>query len=111
MASTVWLLGMLIGVKRFKEAMIREAQEEAVIELRGSNLSLLLTMHRKADDERLSLFFGASNWTGEPQNMEPNKCDDMSWFPENELPPNTVPYIAAAIEACQKDQKYSEFGW
>ena len=103
--------GHVDGGETFKEAMIREAQEEAGIELRGSDLSLLLTMHRKADDERLSLFFGASNWMGEPQNMEPNKCDDMLWFPENELPPNTVPYIAAAIEACQQDRQYSEFGW
>lgn len=103
--------GHVDGGETFKEAMIREAQEEAGIELQAEGFNLILTMHRKAADERLSLFFEARNWTGEPENMEPNKCDDLSWFPENELPSNTVPYIAAAVRACQEGHGYFEFGW
>lgn len=103
--------GHVDGGETFKEAMIREAREEVGIVIDVDDLALALTMHRKASDERLSLFFEARKWTGKPQNMEPNKCDDLSWFQEHELPPNTAPYIAAAIKACQQNQHYSEFGW
>ena len=54
-------------------------------------------MHRLDDREQLDFFFEPAAWTGEPQNMEPGKCDDLSWFPLDALPDNTIPYIREAI--------------
>ena len=81
------------------------------------------------DHERIDLFFTVKNWQGEKRtsslrsenlvssqgseikNMEPEKCDDLSWFPLNDLPKNTIPYIRKAIECYKEGISYCEFGW
>lgn len=91
------IAGHVDGNETFRRTMLRETREEAGLTLAENQLQLALIMHRKAQDERLSLFFTAQNWTGEPGNQELEKCDDMSWFALETLLPNTVPYIAAAL--------------
>ncbi|MFZ5341998.1 MAG: hypothetical protein ACOZBL_05870 [Patescibacteria group bacterium] len=41
--------------------------------------------------------------------MEPEKCDDLSWFEINSLPTNIVPHIKHAIECIDQKILYSEF--
>jgi 8-oxo-dGTP pyrophosphatase MutT (NUDIX family) len=66
--------GHLDGGETAREAMVREAAEEAGIVVRAGD-----------------------RWHGEPRNMEPNKCDDLKWFPLPSLPENTVPYVRSVI--------------
>ena len=72
-------------------------------------------MHRDSGEaeigNRIDVFFTAEKWTGEAKNMEPNKCDDMSWFDLNNLPDNIIPYEKYALECINKKIFYSEFGW
>ena len=103
--------GHVDGGETFAAAMVREAWEEAGLELVGSQLELMHTMHRLSDTERLSLFFRAVEWQGEPRNVEPHKCDDLSWFNRHTLPENMVPYIRAALGYFEQGKPYSEFGW
>lgn len=103
--------GHVDGGETFAAAMAREAWEEAGLQLAGSQLELVHTMHRLSDTERLSLFFRASDWQGEPRNVEPHKCDDLSWFKRQALPDNMVPYIRAALRHYDQGKPYSEFGW
>jgi 8-oxo-dGTP diphosphatase len=100
------------GNETMTKAMIREAREEAGLILDSNNLELAITMHRWCGDhERIDLFFTAKKWQGEITNMEPDKCDDLSWFPLNKLPENIIPYIKAAINSYLKGERYCEFGW
>jgi ADP-ribose pyrophosphatase YjhB (NUDIX family) len=92
-------------------AMIREAREEAGLELAPTDLRLVHVVHRLSDSERLSLFFTADRWRGEPRNLEPDKCDDLRWFAVGELPPNMVPYVRQAIGHIHEGRAYSESGW
>ncbi|MSP81394.1 MAG: NUDIX domain-containing protein [Alphaproteobacteria bacterium] len=92
-------------------AMVREAAEEAGIELDPVDLRLVHLVHRKSDSERLSLFFTTERWLGEPRNREPDKCDDLGWFARDALPRNMVPYVRQALGLIERGVTYSEFGW
>lgn len=97
--------------ERMSDGTRREIAEEIGLAFSRHDLKLVHVMHRKEDDIRMDFFFVVEDWKGEPENKEPEKCDDLSWFPMNKLPNNTIPYIAAAIEAYQRGEFYSEFGW
>lgn len=92
-------------------ALVREAKEEAGILINPQDVHLVHTHHRMALDERMELFFSTNTWKGEIVNLEPEKCSDLSWFPLNNLPPNTIPYIKHVLEAVERGEIYSEFGW
>lgn len=104
--------GHLDGGETLTEAMVREAKEEVDVVVKREELELKHTMHRKASNhERVDFFFTAKNWQGEPKIMEPHKCDDLKWFPVNDLPQNIIPCVRQAIELILSDKFYSEFGW
>jgi ADP-ribose pyrophosphatase YjhB (NUDIX family) len=90
-------------------ATVREAREESGVEIDPKDLVLKHTMHRRQDDERIDFFFEATKWQGELKNMELGKCDDLSWFPLDNLPDNTIPYIRQAIEGYKNSVFYSEY--
>jgi ADP-ribose pyrophosphatase YjhB (NUDIX family) len=97
------------GNETARVATAREAKEEAGVDVKPEELKLAHCMHRLQEDERVDFFFVADKWEGEPKNMEPEKCDDLSWFPLDNLPPNTIPYIKQALESYQQGIYYSEW--
>jgi len=103
--------GHVDGNETAREAMAREALEEAGLQLAPEALRLCHVMHRRSTAERVSFFFTAEHWQGEPQNREPHKCSELAWYPLAHLPPNVIPYIRHAIGCMQRGEVYSEFGW
>lgn len=104
--------GHMEGEETVREAMAREAREEAGVELDLDGTKLALTMHRWCGDhERVDFFLTADAWTGEFRNMEPERCDDLQWFPADALPENTIDYIADAIAGVRNGTAYLEHGW
>lgn len=99
--------------ENFTQTIIREAKEEAGVIVTEEELKAVHVLHRLNPHERtyVDVFFITEKWSGEPENKEPEKCDDLSWFPLTNLPENTVPYIRQAIEHYLKKVHYSEFGW
>ncbi len=97
----------------FTKALIREIKEEIGITLKPQNLEVIHVMHRKSEmeEERIDTFFIAHKWKNEIQNMEPHKCDDLSWFPLNNLPDNTINYIRFVFKQIKNKIFYSEYGW
>lgn len=89
----------------------REIKEEIGVILLPQDILLVHVMHRKDKDIRVDFFFAVDKWNTEPKNMEPNKCNDLQWFPIDDLPQNTIPYIKVAIENYRDNKFYAEFGW
>lgn len=104
--------GHVDGGETARQAMSREAFEEAGLTIAPAELRLAHVIHRMgSDDERVSFFFSPARWRGEPVNREPHKCSELAWFALEALPANMVPYVRHAIERAQCGEPYSEYGW
>ena len=104
--------GHLDGGETAREGGAREIREEIGVEINPQNMMVVHVMHRKATyDERIDFFMVASDYSGEITNMEPHKCDDLQFFPLDNLPENVVDYVKVAIENYRNGITYSEYGW
>ncbi len=93
------------------QGMIREVREEVGVHLMPQQIRVVHVMNRKSEDERVDFFFVVENWDGEIVNAEPDKCDDLRWFPQTALPSNLIPYVRRGWENYRAGIFYSEFGW
>lgn len=94
------------------ECMIREAHEEAGIRIFPDQLELVHIMHRIEDgEERYDFFFIAHSYEGTPENLEPEKCEELAWFTQDALPQETIPYVRYFVDMMRKGIFYSEYGW
>ena len=106
------IAGHLDGGESVTMAIIREAKEESDIELSSEDLQVVHTMHRNSEDrEYVDFYLVAKKWKGEPKIMETDKCDELAWFPFNDLPTNIIPCVRDALLAYRKGVTFSEWGW
>ena len=104
--------GHIDGGEDVYTAMIREANEEAGINILLENLDVVQVMHRKkADEERIDYFFKCNKWNGNIKIMEPDKCDELIWVELDNLPHNMVDYVRAAINNYKNKITFSIYGW
>jgi 8-oxo-dGTP pyrophosphatase MutT (NUDIX family) len=102
-------------------AAAREALEEVGLALSARDLEVVHVMHRAGDvlpdgahppdEERIDFFLAVAAWEGEPDNAEPDKCDDLRWCTLDALPGNVVHYVRHALACVAAGVRYSEFGW
>lgn len=91
---------------------VREAMEEIGVTVRPEDLKLVHTCSRvSTENERVDLFFEVSTWSGEIQNKEPEKCDDLTFFSLDALPDTMIPFVRDILLAVRDGVAYSEFGW
>ena len=93
------------------QAAIREAHEEIGVRLEPQDVEVVHVMNRKSEDERIDFFLLVRHWAGEIANREPDKCDDLAWYPVASLPGNMIPYVRQALLNYQNGMLFSEFGW
>lgn len=103
--------GHLDGDEPVRQAGVREAHEEIGVQLDPCDLIFAGVFHRRSDDERVDFFFHVKKWSGEPVNVEPEKCDRLLWVSLDDLPENTVPYVRQAILNFRSGIFFDEFGW
>ena len=105
------IAGHLDGGEEIIAAMIREAHEEAGIRLAPETTRVVGVMHRNASDERVDFFLTSDRWTGTLHICEPDRCDELAWYPLARLPENMVPYVRRALENYRADRWFDSFGW
>jgi 8-oxo-dGTP pyrophosphatase MutT (NUDIX family) len=103
--------GHLDGGETIKAAARREAWEEAGIRIVPQDLHVVGVMHRRSDDERIDFFLVAERWQGAVSNCEPDKCDQLDWFPVDDLPENVIPYVRRAWRNYRQGVWFDSFGW
>ncbi|HEY6736395.1 MAG TPA: NUDIX domain-containing protein [Candidatus Saccharimonadia bacterium] len=105
--------GHLDGDERATTATVREAKEEAGITVDPADLTLVHTCHRLTrndpGEERLDLYFECRRWQGTIRIAEPDKCDDLGWFPLAQPPANTIPIVHLCLQDIQAGRMYSEY--
>lgn len=89
------------------QAVVRESREEIGIELDEYDLELLVLLHPYYDDY-LNVFFKTKKYTGTPQIMEKNKCDDLRWFNINDLPDTIMPRMRNIISCIKNGISYDD---
>lgn len=95
-----------------REALAREAKEEAGIHVEPADLSLVHVLHRhklKKDETLLVLYFRAARFHGEPESLEPKKFQDVAWFSVKNLPEDVSKPTQHVLTCIQKGIIYSEF--
>lgn len=98
------------------EGALRESAEEIGSIIKKEDMRFVLSQHRICDDSsnphaRIGFYFSPTQWEGDPQNLEPEKCDDVRWFPLQALPQNMVEHTKEALLAVMHGKKYHEHGW
>lgn len=89
------------------DAAVREAREEAGIEVRPQDLRPLTTLHRyevggPAVEQRCDFFFEVTRWSGVPTVREPEKSAGLGWYPLNALPDDVVPHERLVLDGLRR---------
>ena len=95
---------------------VREAKEEAGVDISPDKIIFVHTAHRHAETgdgfmDWVDVYFEASEWTGEPYNAEVEKSERLDWVNIKDLPENIVPHQLDALQHIAKNISYSEYGW
>jgi 8-oxo-dGTP pyrophosphatase MutT (NUDIX family) len=104
------LSGKVNHGESYLRAAVREAKEEAGIDIKPSGLKHVLTVHRKSDLLWVDVCFEATKWRGEAYNAEPDKHAELVWLDPNDLPDNVVPPIRFYLEQIAAGNHYAEYG-
>lgn len=102
--------GHVDGGETIEDAVKREILEESGIKI-NHQLHPAHVMHRivSPTEERIDYFFVITDWQGDPENCEPEKCAQLIWADLDDLPENVVPYIRFAVDQVFKENYFSEF--
>lgn len=95
-----------------REALAREAQEEAGIHVEPHDLRLVHVLHRhklKKDETLLVLYFRAEQFHGEPSALETKKFKDVQWLPVGNLPKEVSKATLHVLQGIRRGEIYSEF--
>lgn len=103
--------GHIDGGESVIAAMMREAHEEAGIDIAPKDLKVVGVMHRMSNVEYVDFYLEASQWKGIIKNMEPEKCEKLEWFFLDDLPKDLVPEMRIELENIEKKRFFSEAGF
>ncbi len=97
------------GRETLRQALAREAHEEVGITINPDDATFIHLLQYVDDKEYLYGYYKVESWQGVPEIKEPQKCDDLQWFPLDSLPQNMVPVTKHVIDQYKSGEVYTEF--
>jgi 8-oxo-dGTP diphosphatase len=89
--------------------LIREAKEEADIDISPETLQLVHVLHRQKNEETMIVMYYKTNkWQGGLVSKEPKKFKKAVWFPILQLPKNISKITKSVLEQYRRGVIYSE---
>lgn len=90
-------------------AAVREAKEEAGVDIVGADLEPQLVVHRYGSGETsewIDVFFRVRSWDGELYNAEPDMHSELSWHALDDLPKKLTPPHPQAFAAIARGERF-----
>ena len=100
--------------EKLTSAMSREIKEELNIDVKENDLKFMTMVHRKDDVSGTiyyDIYFLVMDYLGTPMVNEPEKCEEIKWFPLSNLPNNLIDDRIYALDNYFKGISYGEYGW
>ncbi len=94
-----------------KQAMVREAKEEAGIDINEDDLEFICGIREKSHCRYINFFFKADKYSGIPQIMEKDKCEILEWIDINNIPENTIEAEKRAINNYFNKVPFDEYNF
>lgn len=94
------------------EAVVREAFEESNIIIDPAKLKIKVAVHRPQSPYKnnikdiIDFFAFTDNYQGTIKNNEEDRCYKLGFYPIDNLPKETIPYIKNAINAYKENKFY-----
>lgn len=112
-------VGHVEALESPSKAMARELYEELGVKVLPAKLRPVLTVHTPPEPgegpegQRADTYFKVdqADIEGEFKNMEPERCDEIRWFAEDDMPENFMPRQSAALAHIEAGKVYAEEGW
>ncbi|MDR2777377.1 MAG: NUDIX domain-containing protein [Rickettsiales bacterium] len=103
--------GHLEANETLSEAMVREAREEANITIERMHIGTTLFRFGASPefDDYIDFFFIVDDFSGEILNNEPEKCEELRFFPLDAYPDNMVDYVRYCLENLERGVMYCEW--
>lgn len=92
-------------------ALVREAEEEIGVAIKGEDVQFSHIMHNSSSGGRMAFFFTVRSWQGEPVNLEPDKCTALEWFAADALPDHMIGYCCTAMDHIASGTPFSIYDW
>jgi 8-oxo-dGTP diphosphatase len=95
------------------ECAVREVREETGIDIvaslvRPAAVMPYLSLSEGQHQQGVDFIMTCDQFSGEPKLGEPDRADDLGFWPPDALPHNTVPYIRRALELAVSGEWFLE---
>jgi 8-oxo-dGTP diphosphatase len=92
------------------DCAVRECAEETGVALDPAALKAAAAMPYRGDGmQGVDFIMVCRDFVGEPRLAEPERFDDIAFFPVAALPPRTVPYVVRALDMERRGEWFCEF--
>ncbi len=104
--SYAWPGGHMEYMESFADCAKRETMEEAGIEIENVRFLRLMNLKTYAPKHYVDIGLAADWKSGEPQIMEPDKCEGWGWYDIDNLPQPLFDTLPTYIEAIKTGKNY-----